>query len=109
MKKKKLKEWNYVSYLKSAIRRIWRWSKQRRECLKTDKCAQCKSKSKVLFADHIHPVVDTKTGFKDWNTYIDRMFNGDLQPLCEQCHKAKSNKENQERKIARAKNKKKQN
>ncbi len=54
-----------------------------------------------LYADHISPVVDTSTGFTTWDNYIDRLFNGALQPLCEVCHKDKSNKEAKERKEAR--------
>jgi len=52
--------------------------------------------SPKLVADHIEPVVDPRTGFIGWDNYYDRMFNGQLQCLCEVCHKAKSKEENAE-------------
>lgn len=39
-------------------------------------------KTSMVAIDHIEPIVDPKTGFVDWNTYIDRCFNGELQILC---------------------------
>lgn len=90
---KAVKEWKPDGYIKSALRRIWRWSKKRRECLKAKVCVTCGKTKKKLFADHISPVVDPLVGFVDWNMYIDRMFNGELQSLCEKCHKAKSKEE----------------
>lgn len=100
MKKKIKKEWKPDGYLKSAIRKIWRWSPQRRECLKSAYCYYCKRKRKLL-ADHKIPVVDPERGFFDWNTYIDRMFNGELQPLCKDCHNEKSRGENARRRKAK--------
>lgn len=80
-------------YLKSAIRKIWRWSKARRECLKAKTCAVCGTKAK-LFADHIDPVVDPQKGFQGWDVYIKRMFDGKLQAVCKPCHAKKSKEEN---------------
>lgn len=101
MKKlKKKKEWSPDAYIKSHLRKIWRWSPQRRLCLKAKQCCKCRSRGK-LFADHISPVVGTREGFTDWNTYIFRLFTGELQPLCETCHKEKSKTEAKERVIAR--------
>ena len=66
------------------------------------KCISCKS----LFVaadvqiDHIIPVVDVRDGFKNWDTYIERMFcevNG-LQVMCKSCHKIKTDEEKMERK-----------
>ena len=50
--------------------------------------------------DHIHPVVDPKTGFVSWDVYIDRMFCEieNLQVMCKTCHKVKTNQEKFERK-----------
>ena len=62
-----------------------------------------------IFVDHIDPIVDPKTGFIDWDTYINRMFceEDNLQLLCGPCHDEKSMKEraltaeyNQQRKEA---------
>lgn len=59
-------------------------------------CCQCKKlgKRSDLHGDHIEPVIDPSTGFVDWNTYINRLFLGAIQPLCKTCHKDKSNAEN---------------
>lgn len=54
---------------------------------------------KNIFVDHIEPVVSTKEGFVDWNTYIDRLFceKDNLQLLCKSCHDKKSQREREER------------
>lgn len=111
-------------YIKSAFRKIWRWSKGRRECLKNAKgrCQICKKKVKKLYADHIEPVapVDglrqvpirfygikpenpnelfvTKEVFHvDYNQLYERMFYNRLQAICKPCHSNKSKKENKQR------------
>lgn len=50
---------------------------------------------KEVQVDHIQPVVDPKVGFKDWNTFIRRLFcdEDNLQVLCKVCHKDKTKKE----------------
>lgn len=62
-------------------------------------------KTNIMAIDHINPVVDPRTGFVDWNTYIERMFfmgAEGLQILCNypgerddkiSCHHAKTAKE----------------
>lgn len=61
------------------------------------RCAKCKKEfpAKDVQVDHISPVVDTKAGFIDWNTFIDRLFCGveNLQILCSKCHDLKTAKE----------------
>lgn len=61
-------------------------------------CAMCQEEftSKDIEVDHVTPVVDPVHGFKDWNTYIPRLFCGkdNLQVLCKPCHKRKSKEEN---------------
>lgn len=94
------KEWTPNPYIKSHLRKIWRWSPARRLCLKAKRCCLCGSTAK-LYADHINPVVDTRTGFTTWDNYIERLFKGSLQPLCDVCHKAKSKEENRLRRILR--------
>ena len=96
MKKKQKKVWNHEAYIKSALRKIWRWSPQRRECLKAKKCCKCSGGGK-LYADHVSPVVETRKGFQGWDIYISRLFEGTLQPLCEKCHSIKSKAEAKER------------
>lgn len=99
-KEKKKKVWNESPYIKSHLRKIWRWSPQRRECLRAKQCCKCRGRGK-LYADHISPVIEPAIGFVDWNTYIQRLFTGALQPLCEACHKTKSKEEAKERSLAR--------
>ena len=50
--------------------------------------------------DHINPVVDPKDGFKDLETFSDRLYceEENLQVLCKQCHKDKTNAERKQRK-----------
>lgn len=66
-------------------------------------CCQCKGlfKRTDLHGDHIKAVVDESVGFIDWNTYIARLFLGQIQPLCITCHKAKSERENSVRRAKR--------
>ena len=62
-------------------------------------CKACKGEfpAKDVQVDHKVPVVDPKTGFVDWNTYIDRMFcpKKNFQVLCKECHLVKTKKEKQ--------------
>lgn len=62
-------------------------------------CAGCDQEftSTNIEVDHIVPVVDPKKGFKDWNTYIKRLFceKQNLQVLCKPCHKQKTKEEKQ--------------
>lgn len=82
------------AFIVSKMRLAWRYySSKRKECLKAERCAKCKSRFSIknkASADHIVEVVDPWKGFEDWNTYYDRMFNGDLQALCSKCHDIKT-------------------
>jgi len=64
-------------------------------------CASCNGEflSKEMEVDHIEPVVCTKEGFVDWNTYISRLLveKHKMQALCKKCHTKKSKQENAER------------
>lgn len=66
------------------------------------KCAACSNlfKADQVQVDHIHPVVDVKDGFVDWNTYIDRMYPeaDGFQILCSECHSVKTQNERKMRK-----------
>lgn len=68
---------------------------------KAYRCAGCGGHfiNAAVAVDHIEPVVSV-TGFVDWNTYIERLFvEGDgFQVLCKECHKAKTDEENEKRK-----------
>ena len=63
------------------------------------KCAACGQlfKRTELDGDHVEPVVEVNKGFVDWNTYIHRLFYGQIQVLCKPCHKTKTALENAER------------
>jgi hypothetical protein len=70
------------------------------------KCNLCghEGKRKEFNMDHIEPVIPVE-GFSngkpwDWNEYIGRMYcePSGYQMLCTVCHKAKTKKENAERK-----------
>lgn len=102
--KRAKKPWSPSPYLKSHIRKIWRWSQARRDCLKSKTCFTCNKRKTKLYADHVDPVTDPLHGFVDWNTYIDRMFNGKLQALCSDCHSTKTKRENAERRRIKKEN-----
>jgi len=63
------------------------------------RCARCLGEftSTNVEVDHIQPVVDPEKGFKDWNTFIRRLFcdEKNLQVLCKPCHKIKTKEENE--------------
>jgi 5-methylcytosine-specific restriction endonuclease McrA len=66
------------------------------------RCAGCQKlfKSDEIRRDHIHPVVDPRTSFTDWNSYVPSLFCqlDNYQILCKPCHDEKTKKENEERK-----------
>ncbi len=105
--KRAKKEWTPDAYLKSAFRKIWRWSPQRRECLKGTSCVSCRREipKEIKRADHISPVVDPKYGFVGWDEYYRRMFYGKLQLLCDTCHKVKTKAEGKQRREEKKKRK----
>jgi len=61
-----------------------------------------------LDVDHIIPCIKPSEGFISWDHYINSRFVADaklLQGLCTACHKEKSKRENQERKLQRTQTK----
>ena len=64
-------------------------------------CASCNGffVARDVQVDHIEPVVAPDEGFKDWWTYINRLYceADNLQVLCKPCHKEKTNAERKER------------
>lgn len=82
-------------YLVAAIRRIWRWTKRRREVLTQAKCCYiCKIQSKKYQVDHIFPVGAAPRTWDGWDGYLKRMFDGPLGAICERCHGSKTKAEN---------------
>ena len=64
-------------------------------------CASCGGffVARDVQVDHIEPVVAPSEGFKDWWTYMNRLYceKENLQVLCKPCHKEKTNAERKER------------
>ena len=99
------------------LRRVSRWWTAKVEAMKKQKvspgkykCEMCNEvyPQKEIKMDHKEPVVDPKTSFVDWNTYIERMFCNEegFQALCESCHFLKTTLEHEVRKVYRKKIKK---
>jgi hypothetical protein len=86
--------WNLDQKLKTAIRKVWAFSPQRKACLKaaynkdTDdwNCALCGRRTERATVDHIYAVGLAK----DWNEFIRCMFEGLMQAVCKKCHTEKS-------------------
>lgn len=100
------------AFLFAGLRRLSRFYPVKNEALRLARkcpgqyeCAACKKLFKVneVKVDHIDPVIDPKTGFTDWNTYIARLFCplSNLQCLCDACHSAKTKAEVKVRKDTR--------
>jgi hypothetical protein len=103
-------EARFMSFIKSALRGASRkWNpisvvqKEARTSRGMYKCASCQNnvpntikvgrkRKQNVFVDHIEPVVDPKTGFTNWEDYINRLFSekNNLQLLCGECHDKKS-------------------
>lgn len=86
-----------VKRLVTAIRRVWGWNYARRICLERafdedgfPVCEKCKTKTPKVYPDHIKPV-----GTFHVELFIKRMFvsSSQLQALCKNCHRLKTNKE----------------
>lgn len=60
-------------------------------------CSLCQEDfpQKEVNVDHIEPVVDPKTGFINWDIFIDRLYceESNLAVLCRPCHLKKTNEE----------------
>ena len=108
------KVFNLKSFLINTLRRASFRYPGRSEAMKAAridrglyKCAMCSGtfRNKEIRVDHKFPVVDVKTGFVDWNTYIARMFcdASQLQIICTTCHDSKSFTEKELRKQYRPK------
>ncbi len=110
----------YKAYIFGALRKCWRWTKERREVLndskvtgKVDKfrCSECNKtrERKFVHVDHVFPVVDPLKGFEGFDTYISRLYcdKTGLQILCSSCHSAKTKAENKLRRETKKKLKEK--
>jgi len=107
-------EARFNSFIKSALRKAsMRWGpvNQVKKAAWVERgkylCEVCgqvvpltKDKKKNVFVDHIDPIVPPEEGFTTWDKVIDRMFceADNLQVLCGECHKKKSQQEREARK-----------
>jgi len=123
MKTKKKPKYNLNSSIRSAIRRVFSRSpfvrevlmKVRKEEVKYNKdgskaakpavryqCNVCKKwfKSTEVAVDHIIPVISIEEGFKNWDTFVERLFcnSMNLQVICDICHHTKTQLERKLRK-----------
>jgi 5-methylcytosine-specific restriction endonuclease McrA len=106
-KKKEPKAYNWDAKIMAALRKIWRFSPERKAALDAAAnpenkqevvCASCGAWTHVKLAkvDHVVPIVPV-SGFDTWDAVIYRLRFGALQVLCEPCHKVKTKDENASR------------
>ncbi len=96
----------FYLYLAAAARKVWRWSPERREVLKSAslpqdywRCAGCAKKAPKVQIDHVIPVGPSPKGFTGWDEFYRRLFceAGNLRALCVPCHRATTKKQAKER------------
>jgi len=90
-----------IGYLNATYKEAMESAHKERGQWECHQCRSCFTRTE-LHGDHIDPVVDPATGFTDWNNYISRLFEGQIQPLCKSCHTAKSNAENATRRAVKS-------
>jgi 5-methylcytosine-specific restriction endonuclease McrA len=102
--KKTAKIYNWDTKIVAAIRKVWRYSPERRACLdaardphekKLVQCAKCLEyfNEKLVTVDHIEPCVPV-TGFVSYDAFIKALKENSTQILCEECHSVKTKAEN---------------
>lgn len=101
-----------TNFAKQALRRAsyrWygRWQAAKKAVagrgLRT--CKKCKKvvHYKAGQMDHVKPVVDPKKGWEGFDAFVERLLVEErgFQFLCDQCHKEKTRKENEQRSASR--------
>lgn len=107
-------DFNAIAFAKRMIRRVWKRTpmvaiaKQKaRQSRGKYECAKCRGLFSISSTqiDHIVPIVDPIEGYKDLDTFVTRLFCDDsnLQILCVDCHKIKTQQENSIRILNRSK------
>jgi 5-methylcytosine-specific restriction endonuclease McrA len=111
-KKGESRKWVLQAQVIGALRRLSYKTPMRRIALAKARVARGKYKCescgkiggpKTIAVDHVHPVIEI-TGFKDWDTFIERLFCevSGLQILCKDpCHNAKTKAENKARRLSK--------
>ncbi len=113
---KKKSSINLEHYLKQKLRRIsYQWPPRKAAIVKGRvsrgkyRCSSCQGDNfgpKEIQLDHTIPVIDPHEGFTTWDNYINRLFcdvDG-FSIMCIECHKIKTFRENQVRKIVKGNN-----
>ncbi len=99
--------------VRSALRKLWMWSPERRAALSAARisrgiyrCDGCRVAvtSQFIAVDHTVACVPL-SGWDSWDGFITRLFcdPSGLQVLCQRCHEQKSCQEKESRKTARQK------
>jgi hypothetical protein len=110
-RERKKKKQTLHSFLIPKLRKYSYWWKERMEALKDAKvdeglykCAICENgfPRASVHLDHKEPVVKIE-GFTTWDDFINRLYcnKEGFQVLCIDCHKVKTDTENEERKKIR--------
>jgi hypothetical protein len=107
-------EAQFKSFIKNNLRNATRKWAPISDCLKEARtrrgfylCNGCKQevpntirdekgkRIKNVLVDHIEPIIDPAIGWTDWDDCINRMFceSPNLQVLCHDCHKKKTDEE----------------
>jgi hypothetical protein len=96
---KKPKAYNVYSKIRSALRKVWMYSPQRRDALKAAKmpdgkyfCEACKKffEKWAMDVDHVSPC-GSFSNWAEFGLWADRLFTNPLQAICKSCHKDKTN------------------
>lgn len=95
---KRKKKYNVESKIRSALRKVWMYSPERKEALNQAKvrglplyvCAGCKRScvKQQVHVDHVIACGESSMG--NFDIFIHRLFQGRLQVLCVTCHEDKS-------------------
>ncbi len=88
--------------IRSALRKLWWERSDIRKAAKNASrvsrgqylCAKCGGLTKKPELDHVCPVGATPGSKRSkpedtWDVFMDRLFNGEIQTLCRDCHLAK--------------------
>lgn len=87
------------SQIKNVLRKLWMWSRERREAIKQqgNTCQRCKRKGSKKKGEEIKIDVHHKTGDINWRRieqvlYEELLVSPDkLECLCVECHKQETN------------------
>ena len=117
---KKRSPYNVNTQIRSALRKVWRWSPMRRDALTRARVGYgkylCSACGEVvgptsIEVDHDVPATPAE-GIRtprEWGIFVERLLFADaasLKAICKPCHKVKTNEERKISKSTKAKNRK---